>query len=366
MFDIHTVGAGGGSIAHLDAGGALRVGPQSAGAHPGPACYDRGGQEPTVTDANLLLGRIPETALLAGAMPLRKDLALRAIDPLGRAIHLTPTQTALGILKVVESNMEAAIRAVTSRRGHDPKNFTLVSFGGAGGLHACAIADSLDIPQVLIPPCAGVLSALGMVVAPPLAEASKTVLHLKDQLDDPRIAAEFGHLSAQTSESIPPHQTAKVEAHADVRFKGQSHELKIPVHRPTLDHIRTEFLTAYDQQYGQSPTHRPIEIVTLRIRRIGHSHNLQLPSLRGGTGVPPVKKTTPLITTEGTPTQAMLLTRQSLRDSGPTQGPALLLEPEATAYIPPHWTATAHPNGAVLLTASAPEAAARASQPTYE
>jgi N-methylhydantoinase A len=350
MFDIHTIGAGGGSIAYLDAGGALRVGPRSAGAEPGPACYGRGGTEPTVTDANVVLGRILPDAFLGGRMRIEPDLARRAIEPLARAMNRSVTEAALGIVRVVEANMEGAIRAVTSRRGHDPRAFTLLSFGGAGGLHACAIAQSLDIPRVLVPPCAGVLSALGMVVAPPVVDASKTVLHLRGQLDDARIAAEFGQISGQTMQAIGYEQTSAVEAHADVRFRGQSHEVKVQVLRPGVEHIRKQFLAAYGQLFGRAPEGREIEIVTLRVRRIGRAHELQLPRLSGGSGGPPGSQPTSLITSDGASVSARVLTRLALLETGPTEGPALLIDAEATAYVAPKWRATAQENGSVLVT----------------
>src|SRR5207248_10548996 len=148
-----------------------------------------------------------------------------AIEPLARQMGKTVEEAALGVVRVAEHNMSRAVRAVTSQRGLDPRRFALLSFGGAGGLHACALAESLDIPRVLVPPYAGVLSALGMVVAPPVADASKTVVHLGEQLDDARLAAEFGLVSGQTMEVIPYDQTDAVEAFADVRFRGQSHEV---------------------------------------------------------------------------------------------------------------------------------------------
>src|SRR3954464_1017020 len=176
MVDVHTVGAGGGSIGWRDAGGALRVGPRSAGADPGPACYGRGGTEPTVTDANLCLGRIIPDQFLGGAMRVDCDLARRALEPLAGAMGMNTTQAALGIVRVAEANMTNAVRAVTAQRGHDPRGFTLVSFGGAGGLHACGLADGLKITRVMVPPYCGVLSALGMVVAPAVVDVSRTVL----------------------------------------------------------------------------------------------------------------------------------------------------------------------------------------------
>jgi N-methylhydantoinase A len=357
MFDIHTVGAGGGSIAQVDAGGALRVGPQSAGAQPGPACYARGGTQPTVTDANLFLGRILSDQFLGGAMQIRTDLAASAIGELARQLGKSPLQTALGILHIAEANMAAAIRAVTSRRGHDPRQFTLVSFGGAGGLHACAIAASLDIPRVLIPPYAGVLSALGMVVAAPVAESSKTVVHLGEDLDDARLAAEYGQISGRTMDTIPYEQTATVEAWADVRFKGQSHELKIRVHRPAWEDINATFQQAYESLFGRAPANRKIEIVTLRVRRIGKAAPVELPHLiRSGTCGPPVNPNhgraahATLTLDDATQIQAPSLTRLDLLNAGPTLGPFLLIDREATAYIPPNWTATAQQNGSIIAT----------------
>jgi N-methylhydantoinase A len=356
MFDIHTVGAGGGSIAYVETGGALRVGPRSAGAMPGPACYARGGTEPTVTDANLILGRILPDRFLGGAMTIRKDLAEAAIASLARQLGKSVVDTALGIVRVAEGNMEGAIRAVTSRRGHDPSLFTLVSFGGAGGLHACAIAQSLDIPRVLIPPYAGVLSALGMVVAPPVAEASKTVVQLGDELDDARLAAEYGLVSGKTMDVISYDETASVEAWADVRFKGQSHELKIRVSRPTRQEIAAKFEEAYQRQYGRVPVGREVEVVTIRVRRIGRGVELELPRLeRGGTGVPPVKLNhgrdahVTSIAADGSEIRTPTHSREGLLDAGDVRGAFLLIDAEATAYVPADWRAAAQENGSVIL-----------------
>jgi N-methylhydantoinase A len=356
MFDIHTVGAGGGSIAYVDTGGALRVGPRSAGAAPGPACYARGGTEPTVTDANLILGRILPDRFLGGAMTIRKDLAEAAIASLARQLGKSAVETARGIVKVAEGNMEGAIRAVTSRRGHDPSRFTLVSFGGAGGLHACAIAQSLDIGRVLIPPYAGVLSALGMVVAPPVAEASKTVVQLGDELDDARLAAEYGLVSGKTMDLISYDQTASAEAWADVRFKGQSHELKVRVMRPTLEEIRAEFLEAYERQYGRVPVGREVEVVTIRVRRIGRGVELELPRLeRGGSGGPAVKSDhgrdahATSIAPDGSEIRTPIYSREGLLAVGDVSGPLLLIDAEATAYVPAGWRFASQENGSVIL-----------------
>jgi len=347
MFDIHTVGAGGGSVAWLDAGGALRVGPRSAGAIPGPACYGRGGTEPTVTDANLLLGRILPDQFLGGAMRIDIELARQAVEALATAMGKSIIEAALGIIRVAEANMEHAIRAVTSRRGHDPRRFTLVSFGGAGGLHACALADALEIPRVLIPPYCGVLSALGMVVAPPVADASKTVVHLGEQLDDARLAAEYGAVSMETMDAIPYDQTASVEAWADVRFRGQSHELKVRADRPSAANISERFIEAYRAMYGQVPTDRPIEIVTLRVRRFGKTAELKLPKLEPEASSQPIVGGD-LVDSLGAQISAQALSRKQLLATGSRKGPLLLIDDQATAYIPRSWTASAMDDGAVI------------------
>jgi N-methylhydantoinase A len=346
MLDIQTVGAGGGSIAYLDAGGALRVGPKSAGADPGPACYARGGTLPTVTDANLVLGRIIPDHFLGGAMSLDPSLAEAALRPLADATNKTVTGIALGIVRIAEANMAHAIRAVTSRRGHDPQDFTLISFGGAGGLHACALAEQLEIRRVIIPPHCGVLSALGMIVAPPVADVSKTVLHLRDQLDDARLAAEFGHLSAQTTDQVSLDETSSVEAHADVRFKGQSHELKIRVERPSIASIRDAFLREYIRTYGRAPENREVEIVTLRLRRIGKSIDLALAGVHEEPLPHGHLRETDVVDSSGETIRTVVLTRGQLATIGRCVGPALLVDPDATSFVPRGWSAAIRGNGA--------------------
>jgi N-methylhydantoinase A len=348
MFDIHTVGAGGGSIAWVDTGGAVRVGPRSAGAVPGPACYARGGTVATVTDSNLVLGRIRPDHFLGGTMKLDVELAHRAIAQVARQINKSIVETALGIVKVAEANMASAIRAVSSRRGFDPRQFTLVSFGGAGGLHACGLADALDMDRVLVPPSCGVLSALGMIVAPPVADASRTVIQLQGALDDGRLAAEFGAISEQTMRQIPYEQTESVEAFADVRFKGQSHELKVRIDAPNRATIERAFREEYARVYGRAPERRTIEIVTLRVRRIGSAPAVDLPEDQSEAAV--TQEPIELVTADGTSKQARALTRYSLPRNEPQPGPLLIVDGEATTYIPVQWSATRMRFGTLVLT----------------
>jgi N-methylhydantoinase A len=280
-------------------------------------------------------------------MRIEPKLARDAIAKLAAAIGKSAIETALGIVKVAEANMEHAIRNVTSRRGHDPRRFTLVSFGGAGGLHACALAESLEIPRVLIPPYCGVLSALGMVVAPAVADASRTVVHLGRALDDHRLISELGSLNGLTGDVIPYEETDRVEPYADVRFRGQSHELKIKLDRPSMEHVAERFLEAYRALYGSVPQGRPIEVVTLRIRRYGHKPKLQLPPLDRKQAT--VESTTEFVGNDGIARQARVLSRGELLASAEVPGPFLLIDPEATTLVPVGWVATAMENGSVTL-----------------
>jgi N-methylhydantoinase A len=353
--DIETVGAGGGSIAFVDAGGALRVGPKSAGAQPGPACYGRGGELPTVTDANVVLGRIVPDRFLGGAMVIHPDLARRAIAMLATSMGKSPVETALGIVRVAEANMASAIRAVTARRGHDPRSFALLSFGGAGGLHACALADALDIPRVIVPPYSGVLSALGMVAAAPVADASQTVVHLGDRLDDARLAAEYTRISGMTLEQIPYEQTESVEAWADVRFRGQSHELKVRATRPMLESVEQAFRTAYVERYGSVPDGKPVEIATIRVRRIGRRPAVSLPMLAKVAN--PTRTTeTEMVGPSGQSVRGTVLSRGEVLYCESLDGPMLVLDNEATTFVPPGWIARAADNGTLTLVRREPPA----------
>jgi N-methylhydantoinase A len=319
---------------------------------PGPACYGTG-TDLTVTDANLLLGRILPDSFLGGAMSLDVDLARRAIEPLAAAMGRGVVEAALGIVRVAEANMAHAVRAVTARRGHDPRRFTLVTFGGAGGLHACAMAEALEIPRVLVPPYCGVLSALGMVVAPPVVDVSQTVVHLGEHLDDARVAAECGRLNllASSGAGFQPAEEAgwkpapQVEVYADVRFRGQSHELKVRVHRPDLASIEATFRDAYVKQYGRCPEGRAVEVVTLRLRRIGHVPDVSLPILEGGATRREVK----LVDSRGNEVDAIAVNRAALVGVS-LAGPLLVIDPEATTFVPESWVATGDARGWVVLT----------------
>src|SRR5215471_1210015 len=252
MLDIHTVGAGGGSIARVDAGGLLRVGPESAGADPGPACYGVG-TEPTVTDAHVVLGRLE--ALLGGSLRIDKSRAVEAVDRIAKQLKLDRAAAAAGILRVANANMERAIRVVSVERGHDPRDFALVAFGGCGGLHACEIARELGIRTVLVPEHAGALSALGMLLADRVRDYAAGVLGRAD------VEAAFAKLERRARRESPG---AEIERSADLRYRGQSYELNVPW--ADADAAVARFHREHAKLYGYSNPGRDVEIVTIRVR----------------------------------------------------------------------------------------------------
>ena len=287
MIDIHTVGAGGGSIAVVDAGGALQVGPRSAGAQPGPACYGRGGTLPTVTDANLVLGRLAADAFLGGSSQVQLDAAAArgALAQLGAQLGLSVEGAALGVVRVANATMERALRSVSIEQGYDPRSFVLLPFGGAGPLHACDLAAALDISRILCPAIPGVLSAYGMLVADMSAEYATSVLGAADDLlADPSAAlAAAAGLEARTRRTLALGGDAVSQAAAalDLRYRGQSYELTVPLDLPitagSLQNAVEAFHHTHAQRYGYSMQAEAVEAVTLRIRSSVPGSQISLP-----------------------------------------------------------------------------------------
>jgi N-methylhydantoinase A len=267
VLDIHTVGAGGGSIAYVDPGGSLRVGPQSAGADPGPACYGRG-EFPTVTDANLVLGRLIPDNFLGGKMPIDPERAIAVLSKLGSSMGLTAIQAAHGVIEVVNTQMERALRIISVERGYDPRDFNLFSFGGAGGLHAVDLAVHMGIPKVIIPKYASTLSAFGMLASNVIKDYVKTVM-LPGIISQEEILNKFSPLISQGELEIKGEgfQSDQIEivCSVDLRYVGQSYELNVP--------FSEEFITDFHQMhsftYGYSYSDKAVEIVNLRVRAIG-------------------------------------------------------------------------------------------------
>lgn len=285
ILDIQTIGAGGGSIAVVDAGGALRVGPQSAGADPGPACYSPAlpGAQPerafaTVTDANLVLGRLQPDHFLGGAMPLNLPRARWVMERLGKPLGLDSIQASQGVIEVVNAHMERLLRLISVERGYDPAGFTLLSFGGAGGLHACDLARRMGIPQVLVPPLASVLSAFGMLAANVAKDYSQTVM-LPGDVPPAEISALFAPLESNALRDLQaegiPLEAIQLLSQLDLRYRGQSYELTIHW-QPTQEDFLAAFHAAHHAAYGYSLPSVPVEIVNLRLHAVGRTEPLPL------------------------------------------------------------------------------------------
>jgi N-methylhydantoinase A len=292
--EIESVGAGGGSVAWVDSGGALKVGPESAGAYPGPACYGRGGVRPTVTDANVVLGRLSATHLLDGDMALRPELAARAVESLAAQLGVSAVDAARGVLAVVQTNMLGAIRVVSVRKGYDPRAYTMVAFGGAGPLHAAALARDLGIREVLVPPTPGILCALGLLVEPLRLDLVRTRVQLLDTLT----AAELDHLFADMTaegaawldgESVPADRRRLVRA-LDMRYLGQNFELTVPAPPSgpgAPEALHQAFLREHERVYGYAATDEPVQIVAVRLTALGEPEPLSLPPRPAAQGSSP-------------------------------------------------------------------------------
>jgi len=326
MLDIHTVGAGGGSIAAIDAGGSLRVGPESAGAVPGPACYGRG-EQATVTDAHVVLGRIAAQQLVGGEMPIDAAAAQRAVARVAAGLGLDTVNAAAAILRVANSNMERAIRAVSVERGEDPREFPLVAFGGCGGLHACEIADELGITTVIVPRLAGALSALGMLLADRTRDYSVGALGLSDY------ETRFRKLEKQAKRDVP---RATLERFADVRYTGQSYELTIP--------WNANFHKEHQRIYGYSDPKRATQLVTLRIRA---TVRVEKPSLRVPSA-PRVKAKTRRVWINGRWREVTASARESLGTRA-LPGPALITDYGSTTLVPAGWSMRQDRAGSLIL-----------------
>jgi N-methylhydantoinase A len=335
VLDIHTVGAGGGSLAYLDPGGALRVGPQSAGADPGPACYGKG-TGVTVTDANLYLGRLHPRWFLGGQMQLDVARAREAVTAVASQTRMAPEAACEGILEVVNANMEGAIRVISVERGHDPREFALVSFGGAGGMHAADLARRLSIPTVLVPANPGILSAFGMLITDYVQEYAQTVLVPATEFTAERAAIAFRDLEergrqAMQDEGVAP-QDVQLSRFLDMSYVGQSFDLLVPYIPNFID----EFHRRHDMRYGYEDSARPTQIVNVRIRVVGPSGtSYRAPREREqGEDARAAQVDTIAMYIDGQWRQAPVYDRQHLHAGNRVSGPALLTEYSATTVVP--------------------------------
>jgi N-methylhydantoinase A len=316
MIDIHTVGAGGGSIARVDEGGLLRVGPESAGADPGPACYGTG-EQATVTDAHVVLGRIAAEQFLGGEMEIDAARAARAIGRIARALGRDRITVAQGIVRVANANMARAVRVVSIERGRDPRDFPLVAFGGCGGLHACEMAEELGIRTVIVPRFAGALSALGMLLADPARDYSAGVVRAAN------IEKQFARLERVALRDMPG---AAVERWADLRYVGQSYELTLP--------WGASFHEEHQRIYGYSDRQRPTEVVTVRVRArivVPKGRPPRFPRSNKATGMQRRRVFT------GEKFRVVTVFTRDQIGVREKRGPALVIDYGATALIPPGW-----------------------------
>jgi N-methylhydantoinase A len=364
MLDIHTVGAGGGSIAFIDSGGLLKVGPRSAGADPGPVCYGRGNEEPTVTDANVVLQTLNPTHLLGGRMPIRQDLSRAAIERLARPLGLDAMATAQGIVSVVTANMARAIRVISVQRGYDPRDYTLVAFGGAGPLHAARLARELDIPRVLVPRHPGILCAMGLLLTDLRADFSTTKLVALDPEALPEVAGAFEELRQQAEawfarEEIAP-DARRLQRTVDMRYAGQNYELPIalpegPVTPATLPALAAAFEDAHRRLYGFAAEGETVQLVTFRAEATGV---VPKAAFAREEPVPPDARATITGTREmwlpeaGRMVSCPVHDRALLRPGHRVAGPAIIEQMDATTIVLPGMDATVEPYGNLILEAT--------------
>ena len=345
IIDIHTVGAGGGSIASVDSGGSLRVGPLSAGADPGPACYGKG-NVPTVTDANLVLGRLVPEFFLGGEMKLFPERSQRVLKNLATKIAKTSVETASGIIQIANANMEKAIRVISIERGHDPRDFALISFGGAGGMHAIEIASNLNIAKVIVPKNAGVLSALGLLLADSIKDYSKSILKSTELATPKELEKQLYELQKKSfrdmkKEGFPP-ENIQMSPFLDLRYLGQSYEITLPFRPTKSSHLSflSDFHKAHQRLYSYHHSGRPVEIVNIRLKSIGVTKKINLKKRQIREEIPSkralLKKQK--LFYRGKEHMASVYMRESLESGNRILGPALIVDQDATTFLPPTYS----------------------------
>jgi N-methylhydantoinase A len=345
MVDIETVGAGGGSIAWVDAGGALRIGPRSAGAEPGPACYGKGGTEPTVTDANLVLGYIGSSTSLGGEMSLDAQAAHDVLADLADEAGMdSALEAARGVYRVANANMTRAIRSVTVERGYDPRKFGLVAFGGAGPMHAISIADGLDIDRVVIPRASGVLSAYGLLAADEKRDAVRTYQRSLSDLDPDDVDAVYEELSEELLSEVSDRERADVTHAADLRYGGQSFELTVDVDRPfDADEARERFAAAHESAYGYR-AEEPVELVNCRVTT---TVPRSAPSIAYDSDGDANKGAREAAFADGVH-ETPVYERSRLAPGETLAGPAIVEGDESTIVVPPAWDVQVREDGALI------------------
>lgn len=362
MIDIHTIGAGGGSIAHIDEGGAFKVGPRSAGSRPGPACYGHGGLKPTVSDANVVLGRIDGENFLGGEMQIYSSAAYKVIEELAQQLNMSAEKTAEGILQIMNNNMANAIREKTIQKGEDPREFTLVAFGGAGPLHAVEVAKILSIPEVLIPLYPGINSATGLLTTDLKYDVIKTEFMLSTNLDFQQLNVDYDSLSNQLVNQLMEDGISKeqiqINRSADCRYAGQGYELRIDIpngeiNEGTIKDAFNAFHESHKTEYGHNFLESPIEIVNIRVTGVGVMPKIekQLVDHQYTLEEAIVKKGESLYNVDGNleKLETTFYQRNKLPVGVEFSGPSIVLQKDTTTVIPPNCTAYVEELGNIII-----------------
>ncbi|MGD8939737.1 MAG: hydantoinase/oxoprolinase family protein, partial [Gammaproteobacteria bacterium] len=349
MVDMHTIGAGGGSIASVDAGGLLQVGPQSAGADPGPACYGKGGRQATVTDANVVLGRLRPDRFLGGNMRLDTAASVHAVEVLAKQLNMDVVQTAAGIINIVNEHMARALRVMSVQKGIDPRQLTLTCFGGAGGLHVCALAEAMGMTQAIVPVHAGVLSALGMLAAPRARHLSRTINVELARIEQQELKALFQELEQSGGDALCQEGVAAADIKSlrsvDLRYRGQSYALNISWQ--DKNRSADAFHQLHEQRYGHQLA-QPLELVTVRVKLTGIQPHIQLnpPQVKNINSQFAAVQTVSL---PGITEPVRIFSRDSLSQDQTIHGPALITETVSTTFLATQWECHLDPNGNLIL-----------------
>jgi N-methylhydantoinase A len=358
MVSVHTIGAGGGSIAWIDAGDALRVGPRSAGAVPGPVCYGRGGEEPTVTDAQLLLGRLDPDAFLSEDLEADTDAVEHAVrERIADPLEMSVEEAAQGIVDVANANMERALRVVSVERGHDPREFGLVAFGGAGPLHAASLAADLEVPTVLVPRTAGVLSALGLLITDLVHDFSTSMVRPVEAVSGEDLEPVFERFEAEASDRLADEgigaERIEIERAVDLRYRGQSFEITTPLPseptEATLETAARRFHERHEERYGHASPQEPVELVTVRLRARGLVETPTLAAAAGGGDPDDAIRTDRTVVFDGEAHETPVYDRERLPLASTVGGPAIVEGTESTVVILPEQSATVDEYGTIAV-----------------
>jgi N-methylhydantoinase A len=369
MLDVSTIGAGGGSIAYIDEGGFFRVGPKSAGADPGPACYGLGGTQPTVTDANLVLGRLNPDYFLGGQMKLKEELSSKAIEEhLAKKLGASVEWAALGVLKIVNNNMVQAIQKESVRRGFDIRRFSLIACGGAGALHGCELAQELGMQSIIVPPNPGILSALGLMATDLKYDFSRTELQLASRADLGKLEVDFAELEkeamARLKQDRVPADRCATERAADCRYKGQGYELRVQVPSEavtaqTMAAIVQNFHNAHEKEFGRAFVENDVEIVNIRVLGIGTIPELKWSRIEAGGEDPQTafKYEKPVVFNidgKPQPVNTKVYERSRLKPGNLIVGPAIVEQMDSTTVVAPGWQASVETFGNIIISREKP------------